>query len=407
MVGKDGSPLGIVHRDVSPQNIFVLYDGGVKVVDFGIAKAVLRNTQTQTGTLKGKFAYMSPEQVLGVDLGGRRIIKKLGTVLWECLVGRGLFAQEGHLQQLEAIVREDVLAPATLNPDIPAQLSNIAKKALTRDREKRYQSAAELRQALADYLKENSLEADTIAIERFLRQLLGKWIEIKQGLIERAHDAAPELKPSEVTDLSKFLTSDHDFFVPDSKALLKHTVVVGSQPKEHFWRKPVPLVVLGGVLAIIVLVIILFLPEDQVAKQAPSPSSDQGEDAISIPVYIEMPADEPEKDKPNKSAKKKKKRRKRTPSRWRGERQKKPGTKAMPPGKLRLITVPWADIYYKGKKIGQTPLVDVKLPAGEVKLRAVNRAAGIDQFITVSIKSGERVTKRLNFKRGTTSVPLP
>ena len=147
MVGKDNKPLNIVHRDVSPQNIFVLYDGGVKVVDFGIAKATLSTSQTSTGTLKGKYAYMSPEQVEGVNLDRRSDVFCLGILLWECLTGQKLFQQDGLLSVLKAITMEDAPSPLSVDTTIPKELAFITSKALSRDRDQRFQSAAEFRSA--------------------------------------------------------------------------------------------------------------------------------------------------------------------------------------------------------------------------------------------------------------------
>src|SRR5262249_44453615 len=98
-----GQPLGIIHRDVTPQNVLLSFDGEVKIIDFGIAKAANRSQRTQAGILKGKFGYMSPEQVLGQTLDGRSDIFALGVILYEMLTGERLFVGESDFSTLERV----------------------------------------------------------------------------------------------------------------------------------------------------------------------------------------------------------------------------------------------------------------------------------------------------------------
>jgi serine/threonine protein kinase len=114
-----GEPVSIVHRDVSPQNVIVSYDGDVKLIDFGIAKAAGKLSRTQVGTIKGKFGYMSPEQVKGVEVDQRADVFSLGICLWELLTLKRLFLADNELLVLEKIRTLRIEPPSKLNPDVP------------------------------------------------------------------------------------------------------------------------------------------------------------------------------------------------------------------------------------------------------------------------------------------------
>src|SRR5882724_3566760 len=120
-----GKPLGIVHRDVSPQNVLVSFDGDVKLIDFGIAKAETRLQNTQSGILKGKFSYMSPEQVRGHPIDRRSDIFAAGVLLWELLCGRKLFSGESDFAVLEKVRKGDVPPPRSLSPHVPERLERV------------------------------------------------------------------------------------------------------------------------------------------------------------------------------------------------------------------------------------------------------------------------------------------
>lgn len=154
-----GEPLQLVHRDVSPQNIVVTYDGGVKIIDFGIAKAKTNSEQTRVGIIKGKPPYLSPEQIIGQVLDGRSDVFSLGATFWESLTGRKLFAAkkgENEFAVLKLIESADsyVQPPSTVNPAIPKELDEIVMKSLTKDREKRYQSCDDFARALRQFLNQ-------------------------------------------------------------------------------------------------------------------------------------------------------------------------------------------------------------------------------------------------------------
>jgi serine/threonine protein kinase len=141
---SQGRELNLVHRDVSPQNVLLGYDGEVKLIDFGIAKAAGKASKTQAGILKGKFGYMSPEQVRGLPIDRRSDIFALGIVLYEMLTGERLFIGESDFSTLEKVRNVEIIPPSSFNSEIPDKLERIVLKALEKNVEDRYQNAIDL-----------------------------------------------------------------------------------------------------------------------------------------------------------------------------------------------------------------------------------------------------------------------
>ncbi|EKD41618.1 MAG: serine/threonine protein kinase [uncultured bacterium] len=136
--------LGIVHRDISPQNVLLSFEGDVKLTDFGIAKIIGKTHETVTGTLKGKFAYMSPEQALGEEVDWRTDLFALGILFYEAMTGERCFKGSTDLETLEAVRKADISLPKNLEEQIPPELSTLVFKLLKKDKKERYQLAAEL-----------------------------------------------------------------------------------------------------------------------------------------------------------------------------------------------------------------------------------------------------------------------
>lgn len=148
----NGRPLNIIHRDMSPQNIMMSYDGAVKIVDFGIAKAKDRVDETRSGVIKGKFGYMSPEQANGESVDHRTDIFSTGIILWELLTGKRLFAAENDMATLKLIQECVIPHPSRQNPKITPELEKILLKGLTKDLRLRYQDAGLFHRNLQEYL---------------------------------------------------------------------------------------------------------------------------------------------------------------------------------------------------------------------------------------------------------------
>jgi hypothetical protein len=150
----NGRPLHIVHRDVSPQNVLISYAGDIKLIDFGIAKVADRTSKTHTGVLKGKFSYMSPEQVAGRPVDARADIFALGTVLWEMLTAKRLFGGESDFQTLDLVREARVEPPSHENPTVPGLLDSIILRSLARSPDNRFDTAHDLEDALDEFLAE-------------------------------------------------------------------------------------------------------------------------------------------------------------------------------------------------------------------------------------------------------------
>lgn len=164
----DGRPLGLVHRDVSPQNIMISFDGVVKLVDFGIAKAVSKAEETQPGIVKGKYAYMSPEQTTRKTLDGRSDVFSLGVVLWELLAGRNI-VDRGDIVEAMKVMR-DARFPRVeqVAPHVPAPLASAVGWALERDRNDR-PTAAQLQAALEEIIKDSPVLATPLQLGEWIR----------------------------------------------------------------------------------------------------------------------------------------------------------------------------------------------------------------------------------------------
>ena len=183
---KNGKLLNLVHRDVTPHNLFLTYDGTVKVVDFGIAKVTGRLSNTRAGTLKGKLAYMSPEQVRGAQVDRRTDIFALGVVLWELTTGRRLFRMESDIETLERVQACVVPPPSTVVENYPVELEAIVMRALAKDLNRRFATARELSRALQQYLMKSGSFMGSDEIGSYVKHVLSERFEKRQAHLQWA-----------------------------------------------------------------------------------------------------------------------------------------------------------------------------------------------------------------------------
>ncbi len=223
-----GRALCIVHRDISPQNVMISYDGAVKLFDFGIAKARSANDSTRAGVIKGKPSYLSPEQINGEELDGRCDIFALGIVLWELLTAKRLFVAETDMGVLRLIQSAKIESPSTFNPAVPQSLDAIVLKGLTRDKNKRYQNAEEFQRDLHKFLYSfnpsfNPADLSYYAQELFKneikedRERLTKYLNIdpledpNKPVAENGQAEKPDVKNKLSNKLADGLVSTVDF----------------------------------------------------------------------------------------------------------------------------------------------------------------------------------------------------
>jgi serine/threonine protein kinase len=181
LLGKNGEKLGLVHRDVTPHNLFVTYDGTTKVVDFGIAKFSSRMANTRAGTLKGKLAYMSPEQVAGEPIDRRTDVFALGVVLWELTTGQRLFRMESDLDTLAKVQECNVPRPSTLVRGYPIDLEKIVMKGLAKTKNERYRTAREFSRALQSLLMRRGLFIASDEVSAYMQSVFGDRIQKREA----------------------------------------------------------------------------------------------------------------------------------------------------------------------------------------------------------------------------------
>ncbi len=237
-LSEKGKPLNIVHRDVTPHNVLLSFDGAVKLTDFGIAKA--STTHTAPGILKGKFAYMAPEQARGEPVDARTDLFALGIVLWEMLTGGRLFDGDTELAVLRAVQESLIAPPNRLNADVPQDLSDIIVKALSRPPASRYQTAFEMDKALATFVLRAARSVEDTSVPLFLQQVYRD--ELERETEEHERPATPLGVPAIQRGL---VPQANSFGLGDTLAVDRSTELAQGRPRTEAMaatpsKRPVP-----------------------------------------------------------------------------------------------------------------------------------------------------------------------
>lgn len=317
----EGKPLQIVHRDVSPSNLMVSYEGHVKILDFGVAKAAHRSVETQSGTVKGKMGYMAPEQCRGREVDRRCDLFSLGIVMWELLVGERLFKRGTDFESMEAIVNEPTPAPSTLRPDVPAALDAITLKLLAKHPRDRYPSAQALLEALEAVAAETGIGISVAAVRRFTGELFGQrpepWRELRTsgpardeavtvtGAPIRERPELLELAGDELDRLRDLSAAPHDPMPPRAAFATAEAAPPASEPEtssgevvpvrssRRSWAVAAALVATLGIAVIAVRVIGRRASSAAVPADGRTRAADLAPIAAAIDAPIGAPIDAP------------------------------------------------------------------------------------------------------------------
>ncbi|MEO0322011.1 MAG: serine/threonine-protein kinase [Myxococcota bacterium] len=434
----DGSPLRIVHRDVSPHNLMVTYDGVVKILDFGIAKATLQEAATRTGLIKGKFAYISPEQATGETVDQRADVWSMGVCLWECLAGRRLFKGKSEVATLHESLTKEIPEIVDYAGEVPRELEEIAFKALQRDMGERYPSAEAMRADLEDWLAEQSHEGSRARLGAWVNDLFSDAHAKQRTLIKRLTEFPDESRHT----LASLATGTHPAF--ELPLTGSHTGLTGRSlaPEAEKEDDRLKLALLALVL-LLAGVLIFVLTRTRAAPDGPAagavasegagateqvagagdapttpiaaapaaeseaPGVGPAEAAADEPVGVEIGTDvaptamgEAEAPVDEESA-----RRARLAARRRARANASatdaPAEEAPAPattGFLTLDTAPWSHVDLNGRRLGTTPLLRVELPTGRHTLTLTNPEQNIATRYTVTIEEGRVYARRLGLE---------
>jgi serine/threonine-protein kinase len=348
----DLGPRNLVHRDVSPQNVFLTYDGQVKVIDFGIATTVDRITRTEAGQIKGKFEYMSPEQCRGKPLDRRSDIFSLGVVLYEATTGRRLFKRPSAAATVHAVAHEPVIPPSRVVEGYPASLEAICLKALARDREDRYATAMDMRRDLLVAMRSlaaapGASEDPSEALAKLMADTFAQRIADKREMLRRVRSGSNVTHvPSELDDDSADLPAVIEAEGTATRMTASNRSDAGRRPGARARLTPWALLVVAG--AGLLVFARIELQHKAGAADAPAPSA-------------ATPASSPAATAPAASA----------------------AATAPPAASAAQVAVhvetkpPGAHVRVDGVELGVTP-IDVRLPQGTTPVSLQLRHAGYE-----------------------------
>ena len=429
----DGTPLAVVHRDISPGNLFVTYDGQVKVLDFGIAKAGTQIMETRAGQVKGKFAYIAPEQARSGEHDQRADLWSLGVCMWEAFSGRRLFKGDSEISTLNNALRSDIIRLDSDDGAIPAELAAIVDRALQRDPARRYPSARAIREDLEAFTASAGLRASRSEMGAFVTDLFHRERD-EQRAILKAHMAG-ELEGQVLTPVPRHASGSHSGVVsyPDyaerrtpGKAAIGLVFLLASLVGAMTaWllhqRDREPVVASPAGVAQPEAPVTVASPDGAPVPLAPptvTPSSEAPGAPAVDPDPVEAPgagpepvvgsvvgaesAPEPEPARVAMAAVMRPRgtspRRRAPPETMAAEMAPEEPAAASGTGTLTLDTIPWSEVSLGSRVLGTTPLRNVELPEGSHTLTLVNPERGLRTRYQVTIRAGQAVTRRVGLE---------
>ena len=404
---SDGSVMELVHRDISPQNLFVTVDGIVKVLDFGIAKIQDATVRTSTGAVKGTYAYMAPEQLRGERVDRRVDVFAMGIVMWEILARRHLFKRETDYLTFGAITHDPIEDIGALRPDVPAALAAVIMTALSRDREARFPTARMLGEAVAaavaplagSAISEHIARAfpDELAAQRALIR-----VAREGGAYPLDVDRGPSVSGEHHGEHSALTTpasnrhllaaqtysassAGHATAVPQRSVVRSAEApasTVRPAAPARSWR-PLVIAVLAlgfGGLGAYLYMRVTRDPVATAAKVVAVDAVDAGIDAVAAQVVIDAaPADAPAAPIDARAV----------PTVVPNDRPRPVARPSGPPGYVTIDSSPvYAVIYIDGKSYGETPLVKLALSPGRHSVHAV-APSGATRDVRITIEAGK------------------
>jgi eukaryotic-like serine/threonine-protein kinase len=388
LTDRNGRPLGLVHRDISPDNILVAFNGHTKLVDFGIAKAASQQqptSLTRTGTVKGKHGYMPPEYLKGLAIDGRADLFALGVVMYRALCGAKPFLGATDAMIVKAILDVPPVPPRKINADLPAALENVVMRALEKDRDRRFESARAMRSAI-----ERAVErpADTEEVGRYMESLWpgsdAERISLNALATGRtSNPSLPLLQPIAVEDVELEGMTAH------TTSARKH--VLPAKPRLRYLAVGAGLVLMVGIGALARR----FLSAPPQSPTEPSPPASLAEMPPVAPASQAKPlAADPQPAKPVP-----------VPAPVATPLSPSPSVEPRPTGKtahhglvgrVEITSQPPTTVLWRSKSIGHAPGI-VDLPAGNQTLRLVNRELGLDREIRVTVIADRLVRSQATF----------
>jgi len=427
-----GQPLEIVHRDVSPQNVFVSNDGQVKVLDFGIAKANSQEGRTATGIVKGKVGYIAPEQARAESVDRRADIWSAGVVLWEALTGARLFKAETDAATLGLTLQGQIPSAGSRRVGIPEELEGVLMRALQRDPALRYQTAGAMRKDLEGWLARAGFSRDARVIAGMMKDLFTTEIIEQKRLVSvlmARSDCTPPAPPSNRSPSS---TSALYLKLPPTAATSADLTRMNDQMEELGKRHRRAfrwMFALVGALLSITCIAVFFnvsrgnassvhaLPTAQLATALPAPKAppsaeptEAAPSAMGVSAALQgvpsatraaRPVMQQLRAAPNPmpavATKTASAAVATMPSASTAPSASKPeGSTSF--GFLTIDTSPWSVVSAGGRVLGQTPLIGVRLPSGTQVLSLRNPELGIETSYPITIESGKTTVRRIGIE---------